>query len=94
MEILRLIVGAPLNRLHHHHNDTEHDYNESIDVLTKNCFGNYDTIACIRGTVLCFLSAVTGILCAGRIITLHLAGHPNCYQYGVFYLAVIQCMLG
>lgn len=78
-----------------YHNRHRNETNSStIDVLTKNCVIDYDTIACLRGTLFCFLSTVTGLLCAGRLINLHLNRHPNYYQYIVFYLALAQCFLG
>lgn len=86
-DIWNVIVGQGS----HHLNGTNMS---DIDVLTKNCVMDYDTIACLRGTLFCFLSTVTGLLCAGRIINLHLNGHPNYYQYIVFYLALVECFMG
>jgi len=65
-----------------------------VDVLRHSCFNHYETIACVRSTLLVVLTAVTGLMCARRVISLHLSSHPNYYQYAIFYLAVIQCITG
>lgn len=100
-KVMDILVGSAYYhhyQSHHHGNAGNHcdptSFNESMDVLRKTCFTNYDTLACIRSTALVFLTAVTGMLCATRVVSLHVSGHPNYYQYAIFYLAVVQCILG
>lgn len=98
-KIMDILIGSAYNHYRNNHDRTGNHcdpsgLNESLDVLRKNCFTNYDTVACVRSTVLVFLTAVTGMLCATRVVSLHVSGHPNYYQYAIFYLAVIQCIVG
>ncbi|XP_015912070.2 uncharacterized protein [Parasteatoda tepidariorum] len=64
--------------------------NGSIDVALKNCFGNYDTTACVRNSLLTSIGLMLGFFCILRITKLHILRHPQIHQFLVFYLASLE----
>uniref|UniRef100_A0A915IDF1 Uncharacterized protein n=1 Tax=Romanomermis culicivorax TaxID=13658 RepID=A0A915IDF1_ROMCU len=68
-----------------------------MDIITKNCFNNYDAVACARGALLCLFNIATVVLCLWRLLTLHLYGSHstiNTNYITFFCLATVQCLLG
>lgn len=66
----------------------------SADIMVSNCFGNFNTVACIRSSVLTFLAVLTALLCIMKIVKLHLNHHPAWHQYIIFYCASLECVIG
>ncbi|XP_069132813.1 uncharacterized protein [Argopecten irradians] len=65
-----------------------------IDIMGSNCFGKYNTVACIRSSVLTFLAVLTALLCIMKIAKLHINRHPAWHQYVIFYCASLECVIG
>ncbi|XP_052808463.1 uncharacterized protein LOC128237194 [Mya arenaria] len=65
----------------------------ATDVLVSGCFTNFNTIACLRGSLLSFLAVLTGVLCVLKVIKLHRAQHQNWHQYFIFYCASLECAI-
>uniref|UniRef100_A0A914VD05 Uncharacterized protein n=1 Tax=Plectus sambesii TaxID=2011161 RepID=A0A914VD05_9BILA len=79
------IVGPPPNGSHE---------NKTIDVLCKNCFTNFDTVACVRATSLCFLAALTALFCLARLGRFHTTPSPPCYHRLIlFYVLFFHCLV-
>lgn len=64
--------------------------NLSVDVTVKGCFGEYDTVACVRSGILAGLDFITLVLCIHRIVRLHVLHHPQIHQYLIFYFATVE----
>ncbi|CAL1541360.1 unnamed protein product [Lymnaea stagnalis] len=65
-----------------------------LNILENSCVQNFDTVACIRSSVLAVLAILTSILCVVKIVQLHIARHPSCHQYVIFYAAALECATG
>ena len=82
---------------HHLEGNTSTMGNSTIDVMHKNCFTDYDTTACVRSTILCFLYAFTALACAARLYALHHSGRrrpSDPLLMAFFYLAGAQSLMG
>ncbi|KAH3728034.1 hypothetical protein DPMN_053980 [Dreissena polymorpha] len=66
----------------------------ATDVLVNGCFNNFNTIACLRGSLLGVLALITGILCVLKLLKLHRAHHQNWHQFFIFYCATVECVIG
>ncbi|XP_059157903.1 uncharacterized protein LOC131942190 [Physella acuta] len=65
-----------------------------LNVMEYSCLQNFDTVACVRSCILAVLAIFTSILCVVKIVQLHLAHHPSCHQYVIFYAAALECATG
>lgn len=68
--------------------------NDTIDVYRKGCFGEFNTVACIRNGVLGALASITALLCLLKILRLHWVHHTTWHQYVIFYGAFAECIIG
>ncbi|KAK3600492.1 hypothetical protein CHS0354_007872 [Potamilus streckersoni] len=75
-------------------NSTPVNTTPDTDIVSRNCFSNFNTVACIRSASLTFLAVVTGVLCVMKIMKFHLARHQSCHQYFIFYCASLECTVG
>ncbi|KAK0040616.1 hypothetical protein Bpfe_029930 [Biomphalaria pfeifferi] len=65
-----------------------------VDIMDNSCVQNFDTVACVRSSVLAVLAFLTAVLCIAKIVQLHIAHHPSCHQYVIFYAAALECATG
>ncbi|XP_062571002.1 uncharacterized protein LOC134233018 [Saccostrea cucullata] len=65
----------------------------SKDFIMAGCLINFNTVACIRSSILTFLAVVTGIVCIFKVVRLHLMHHPAWHQYVIFYTASLECTI-
>nr|CAD7267944.1 unnamed protein product [Timema shepardi] len=67
--------------------------NDTIDVVNKGCFENFDTLACVRTSFLTTVSAITLIFVILKIVKYHVYRHPQMHHYAVFYVSAILCLI-
>jgi hypothetical protein len=67
--------------------------NDTIDVIIKGCFGDFNAIACTRNGVISLLVFLTAVLCMIKVCRLHINRHPTLHQYIIFYCATVDCLL-
>uniref|UniRef100_A0A0B6Y979 G-protein coupled receptors family 3 profile domain-containing protein n=1 Tax=Arion vulgaris TaxID=1028688 RepID=A0A0B6Y979_9EUPU len=65
-----------------------------VNIMEDSCVPNFETVACIRSSILAGLAALTAVLCVIKLFRLHLAHHPSCHQYVIFYAAALECAIG
>nr|CAH0100883.1 unnamed protein product [Daphnia galeata] len=68
-------------------------HNDSMDVSIKGCFVGYDTVACIRRSVLSALMIVTFVLCFIKVGRFHAVHHEQVHHYVIFYMALVECII-
>jgi hypothetical protein len=51
--------------------------NHTLDVACKNCFTDFDMLACARSGLMSILAFLTGVACVLRICRLHWVKHPQ-----------------
>ncbi|XP_071113442.1 uncharacterized protein [Haliotis cracherodii] len=64
------------------------------DIMVVGCLGSFQTIACIRNSVLTLLAVITAFLCVMKVAKLHMVQHQACHQNIIFYCASLECLLG
>ncbi|XP_063232529.1 uncharacterized protein LOC134536652 [Bacillus rossius redtenbacheri] len=67
--------------------------NDTIDVVNKGCFDNYDTLACVRTSFLTILSAITLVFVILKIVKYHVYRHPQLHHYVIFYVSAVLCFM-
>ncbi|CAG0919750.1 unnamed protein product [Notodromas monacha] len=67
--------------------------NATIDIACKNCFTDFDAVACVRSGALGILALITCVMCVFRICRLHWVQHQHVHQYLIFYFAGAECLL-
>lgn len=65
----------------------------SKDFIMAGCFINFNTVACIRSSILTFLAVVTAFVCILKVVRLHMMHHPAWHQYVIFYTASLECVI-
>jgi hypothetical protein len=68
-------------------------HNDSMDVSIKGCFVGYDTVACIRRSVLSALMIVTFVMCFFKVGRFHAVHHEQVHHYVIFYMALVECII-
>ncbi|KAK3769753.1 hypothetical protein RRG08_046860 [Elysia crispata] len=63
-------------------------------VMEHSCLQNFNSIACTRSSILASLAILTSLLCVYKLVRLHVAKHPSCHQYVIFYTAGLECATG
>ncbi|XP_005098641.1 uncharacterized protein LOC101853697 [Aplysia californica] len=66
----------------------------SLNIMENSCMNNFNTVACVRSGILAGLAALTALLCIVKLVRLHIARHPSCHQYVIFYAAALECVTG
>ncbi|XP_057366300.1 uncharacterized protein LOC130687174 [Daphnia carinata] len=84
--------------MHHFHmfDDKNHVppwHNDSMDVSIKGCFVGYDTVACVRRSVLSALMVLTFVLCLFKVGRFHAVHHEQIHHYVIFYMALVECII-
>ncbi|XP_023726616.1 uncharacterized protein LOC111874955 isoform X2 [Cryptotermes secundus] len=67
--------------------------NETLDVANKGCFDSFDTLACIRTTVLAAAAVITLIFVILKIVKYHVYRHPQMHHYAIFYVSAVECLV-
>jgi hypothetical protein len=67
--------------------------NDTLDVANKGCFDSFDTLACIRTTVLLVAAVVTLVFVILKIVKYHVYRHVQVHHYAIFYVSAIECLV-
>jgi hypothetical protein len=67
--------------------------NDTLDVVNKGCFDPFDTLACIRKSVLTATTAVTLIFIILKIVKYHVYRQPQMHHYAVFCVSAVECLI-
>lgn len=68
-------------------------HNDSMDVSNKGCFVGFDTVACVRRSVLSALMGMTFIACLIKVSRFHTVHHEQIHHYVIFYMALVECII-
>lgn len=67
--------------------------NETLDVANKGCFDSFDTLACIRTSILTAAAVITLIFVILKIVKYHVYRHPQMHHYAIFYVSAVECLV-
>lgn len=67
--------------------------NDTLDVVKKGCFDSFDTVACIRTSILTAAAVITLVFVVMKIIKYHVYRHPQMHHYAIFYVSAIECLV-
>ncbi|XP_021928189.1 uncharacterized protein LOC110833902 isoform X2 [Zootermopsis nevadensis] len=67
--------------------------NDTLDVANKGCFDPFDTLACVRTSVLTVAAAITLIFVILKIVKYHVYRHPQMHHYAIFYVSAVECLV-
>ena len=68
-------------------------HNDSMDVSNKGCFAGFDTVACVRRSILSALMGMTFIACLIKVSRFHAVHHEQIHHYVIFYMALVECII-
>lgn len=67
--------------------------NDTIDVFNKNCFSQYDTLACLRSVVLTTAAGITIVFIVCKIFKYHVFKHKQIQHYAIFYITAVEMLI-
>ncbi|KAK6626387.1 hypothetical protein RUM43_006698 [Polyplax serrata] len=70
------------------------DYgNDTIDVINKNCFSQYDILACLRSVLLTTTASITIVFIICKIYKYHIFKHKQIQHYAIFYINATELLV-
>lgn len=67
--------------------------NDTLDVANKGCFDTFDTLACVRSSLLTGLAACTLACVIFKLVKYHAHRHPQLHHYVIFYVSALECLV-
>lgn len=67
--------------------------NDTIDVVNKSCFHQYDTLACLRSIVLTTAAGIAIVFVVCKIYKYHIYKHKQIQHYAIFYITAVEILV-